>query len=80
VFDFAKEGAGTKVSWSMEGTMSFGLFFFKGMMTTFVGMDYERALCREAHRALSSYWERVVGEHVARAGKVVSEEQEVRVV
>jgi predicted transcriptional regulator YdeE len=51
-FEFANEGAGTKVSWSMEGTMPFHLFFFKGMMTTFVGMDYERGL-----RMLKDYLE-----------------------
>lgn len=29
-FEFANEGAGTKVSWSMEGTMPFHLFFSRG--------------------------------------------------
>jgi DNA gyrase inhibitor GyrI len=35
---------GTKVTWSMDSQLPFFLFFMKGMMEAYVGMDYERGL------------------------------------
>lgn len=43
-FEFSEEGAGTKVTWSMVGSLPIYLFFLKGMMTAFIGMDYARGL------------------------------------
>ena len=43
-FLFSEQGSGTKVTWTMEGSLPFFLFFMKKMMTAFVGMDYERGL------------------------------------
>lgn len=39
----AVEG-GTKITWSMDSQLPFFLFFMKGMMEAYVGMDYERGL------------------------------------
>ncbi|QXD22751.1 SRPBCC family protein [Opitutia bacterium ISCC 51] len=43
-FLFEPEGSGTKLTWTMEGSMPFFLFFLTKMMGVFVGMDYERGL------------------------------------
>jgi DNA gyrase inhibitor GyrI len=43
-FTFGKEEGGTEVTWSMDGTLPFFMFWMKSMMTTFVEMDYERGL------------------------------------
>ncbi len=43
-FLFEKEGDGTKITWTMEGSMPFFLFFMARMMGAFVAMDYERGL------------------------------------
>ncbi len=37
-------GEGTEVSWSMDGSLPFFLFFLKGLMTGMLGSDYERGL------------------------------------
>lgn len=40
-----RENAGvTELVWTMDGSLPFFLFWMKPMMTTFVGMDYERGL------------------------------------
>lgn len=39
----AAEG-GTDVTWTMESSLPFFMFFMKKMMETFIGMDYERGL------------------------------------
>jgi len=43
-FDLKPHGNGTEVSWSMDSSLPFFMFFMKKMMTTFIGMDYERGL------------------------------------
>lgn len=43
-FHLSEQGSGTKVSWSMQGSLPFFMFFLKGMMTAWVGMDYDRGL------------------------------------
>ena len=43
-FRFEPAGEGTKVTWEMEGSLPFFLFFMKKMMTAFVGSDYKRGL------------------------------------
>ena len=43
-FDLVESGEGTKVTWSMDGSLPFFMFFMKKMMEGFVGMDYERGL------------------------------------
>lgn len=43
-FAFSKEAGGTRVVWRMDGSLPFFMFFMKGMMEAFVGMDYERGL------------------------------------
>mgnify|MGYP003112525555 CR=1 FL=1 len=35
---------GSQVTWMMDGTLPFFLFWMKKMMTTFIGMDYENGL------------------------------------
>lgn len=35
---------GTKVSWYMDSTMPWFMFWMKNMMQTYIGMDYERGL------------------------------------
>ena len=34
----------TKITWAMDGKLPFFLFWMKSMMTTLIGMDYERGL------------------------------------
>ena len=43
-FSFAANGSSTLVTWSMQGTLPFFLFFMKKMMSAWVGCDYERGL------------------------------------
>ena len=43
-FRFEPEGNGTRVSWSMDGTLPIFLFFMKKKMSAMVGSDYERGL------------------------------------
>jgi predicted transcriptional regulator YdeE len=43
-FTFVAKEEGTEVTWSMDGSLPFFMFWMKSMMTTFVGMDYERGL------------------------------------
>lgn len=43
-FDFEQIENGTKLIWAMEGSLPFYLFWMKKMISTFVGMDYERGL------------------------------------
>ena len=43
-FRFAEKGDGTEVSWSMDSSLPFFMFFFKGMMEGLIGMDYQRGL------------------------------------
>ena len=43
-FQFFEESGGTRVTWSMQGTLPFFLFFMKKMMAAWVGCDYERGL------------------------------------
>lgn len=43
-FTLTPEGDGTKVSWTMDSSLPFFMFFMKKMMITFIGMDYERGL------------------------------------
>jgi len=43
-FRFATVGENTKISWWMRGTLPFFMFFMKKMMTTMIGIDYDRGL------------------------------------
>lgn len=43
-FEFEPMEDETKVTWSMDSSLPFYLFWMKKMMTAFVGMDYERGL------------------------------------
>ena len=43
-FTFATEGEGTKVSWSMDSSLPFFMFWMKKMMVAFISMDYDRGL------------------------------------
>lgn len=43
-FDFKPVDGGTEVTWSMGGSLPFFLFFLKGQIESFVGMDYDRGL------------------------------------
>lgn len=43
-FAFAGKDAGVEVTWTMDGSLPFFLVWMKGMMTSFMGMDYERGL------------------------------------
>ena len=43
-FDLEAVGEGTVVTWSMNSSLPFFLFWMKGMMEALVGMDYERGL------------------------------------
>lgn len=43
-FKFAPKGEGTEVTWTMDGKLPFYLFWMAKMMTTLVGMDYDRGL------------------------------------
>ena len=43
-FTFEELDGGTEVTWSMKGSLPFFLFWMKPMMTTLIGMDYQRGL------------------------------------
>lgn len=43
-FRVESSGEGSRVTWSMDGGLPFFLFFLKRMMTTMLGMDFERGL------------------------------------
>jgi len=43
-FTFAPDGEGTKVSWSMDSSLPFFMFWMKKMMVAFISMDYDRGL------------------------------------
>lgn len=43
-FTFSEEDGGTRVTWRMDGSLPFFMFFMKGMMEAFIGIDYERGL------------------------------------
>ena len=44
-FQFEPVDTGTKVTWSMNGSLPWYLFWMKPMMEPFIGMDYDRGLC-----------------------------------
>ena len=43
-FRFEKEAGGTRVTWTMQGSLPFYLFFMKKMMAAWIGCDYDRGL------------------------------------
>jgi hypothetical protein len=43
-FHLAREGDGTRLSWTMDASMPWFLFWMIPMMKTFIGMDYQRGL------------------------------------
>ncbi len=43
-FDIAPAGQATRVTWHMRGVLPWFMFWMKGQMETFIGMDYERGL------------------------------------
>ena len=43
-FDLKQEGESTKVTWLMDSSLPFFLFWMKKMMEAMVGMDYQRGL------------------------------------
>ncbi len=43
-FEIQKEGKGTKVTWFMDSSLPFFMFWMKKMMIAFLGMDYHRGL------------------------------------
>ena len=43
-FTLEPESTGTKVSWHMDSSLPFFMFWMKNMMITFIGMDYDRGL------------------------------------
>lgn len=43
-FNLKPVGDKTKVTWTMDSSMPFFMFFMKSMMEAFIGMDYERGL------------------------------------
>ncbi|MEM6737723.1 MAG: SRPBCC family protein [Bacteroidota bacterium] len=43
-FKLNPEGNDTKVTWTMDSSLPFFMFFMKGMMEAYVGADYERGL------------------------------------
>jgi len=43
-FTFIEKGGSTEVTWTMNGSVPFYLFFLKPMMTCMIGMDYHRGL------------------------------------
>ncbi len=43
-FEFKQNGEGTEVTWVMDGSWPFFLFWMKKQMEAYVGMDYERGL------------------------------------
>lgn len=51
-FSFAEDGNSTTVTWTMQGSLPFFMFWMKGMMEAWIGMDYERGL-----RMLKEYCE-----------------------
>lgn len=43
-FDLESVGGGAKLTWHMDGSLPWYLFFLTSMMEVFIGMDYERGL------------------------------------
>lgn len=43
-FNFEAVDGGTRVTWRMDGSLPWFLFFLKSMMTNLIGMDYDRGL------------------------------------
>lgn len=43
-FELKEEGEGVKVTWLMDSSLPFFMFWMKKMMIAFVGMDYQRGL------------------------------------
>ena len=43
-FDLQPSGPGTKLSWIMDGSLPWFMFWMKSTLQTFIGMDYERGL------------------------------------
>lgn len=43
-FNFKESGEATNVTWNMDSSLPFFMFFMKKSMETYVGMDYERGL------------------------------------
>jgi predicted transcriptional regulator YdeE len=43
-FIFSEEGEGTRVSWTMDSSLPWFLFWMKKMTTAFISMDYDRGL------------------------------------
>ncbi|MEO0794773.1 MAG: SRPBCC family protein [Verrucomicrobiota bacterium] len=43
-FELKETEGGTQVSWIMNSSLPFFMFFFKNMMTGMIGMDYDRGL------------------------------------
>jgi len=43
-FYLKEEGTGTRVNWTMDGSLPFFMFFLKKMMEAFVGTDFSRGL------------------------------------
>ncbi|MGB0579663.1 MAG: SRPBCC family protein [Limisphaerales bacterium] len=43
-FEFKPQGESTEVTWSMESSIPFFMFFMKNFFAAMVGMDYERGL------------------------------------
>ncbi|PQO26998.1 SRPBCC family protein [Blastopirellula marina] len=43
-FDFERTQSGTLLTWQMDGSLPWFLFWMTSMMQTFIGMDYERGL------------------------------------
>lgn len=43
-FKLEAKGGGTLLTWTMTGSLPWFLFWMKGMMTAFIGMDYVRGL------------------------------------
>jgi effector-binding domain-containing protein len=43
-FTFSAKGGGTEVTWTMNGSLPFVMFWMKKMMIAYIGMDYDRGL------------------------------------
>jgi len=43
-FSFVETNGGAEARWTMDGSLPFFLFWMKSMMTSVIGMDYERGL------------------------------------
>lgn len=43
-FDFEPQDGGTKITWTMNGSLPWFMFWMKKMMVNMIGMDYERGL------------------------------------